>query len=121
MANPVRGETAFEADGKTYTLRFSANAICEMEEALGRGIGVIGQEMGSMETARLTTVRAVFWAGLRDHHPDIDLKAAGDLVMAAGGIVGALALISKAFELAFPVAKTKGARPPRGRAGTGPG
>ena len=38
MGNPYKGEVQFTAGGKSYTLYFSINAMCELEEALGDGI-----------------------------------------------------------------------------------
>lgn len=115
MGNPHNGEASFQVEGKTYALRFSADAICQMEDALGLGIMAIAAEMSSWvkDPSRISMkfVRAVFWAGLQDSHPDVDLKAAGDLLIKAGGVIGASALIDQAFTLAFPQAETKGARP----------
>jgi hypothetical protein len=42
---------------------------------------------------------------LREHHPNITLVEAGDLLIANGGIIGALRLINKAFAIAFPEVK----------------
>lgn len=124
MANPIRGEVGFDVSVpgesgevvKTYTLRFSANAICELEESVDKSIVALLTEMASWvdapEKMRMSVVRLMFWAGLRDRHPDVDLKAAGELILAAGGIVRASELIMTAVERAFPAPKTKGARPP---------
>lgn len=124
MANPQRGEVSFDAGGKTYTLHYSANALCELEDLLDKGIIELTTEMQGWEKnpgkIRFKTIRAMFWAGLRDHHPEIDVAGAGELVTNAGGILGAVDLIGRAFGVAFPDAKTKGARPPKGSgAGTG--
>lgn len=134
MANPQKGEVSFEADGKTWTLRYSANALCELEDHLSRGVVDIASELQSwgppvgpdgkssgetperaaerVKLIRLGTLRAVFWAGLRDHHPDIDIRHAGDLLVAAGGAMGGLALVADAFAQAFPEPET--VRPPKG-------
>lgn len=118
MANPNKGEVAFDAGGKSYTLHFSTNAICELEDKLDRSFIAISSELAKAASApekiRLTTLRAIFWAGLQDHHPDIDLKAAGKLVVAAGGMAGVMKLISEGFERAFPDPETKDARPTNG-------
>lgn len=128
MANPHKGEVAFDADGKTYTLRFSSNAICELEERLDKSFTKIGAELqAAVETdpasIRFGTLRAIFWAGLQDHHPDIDLAAAGDVMIAAGGAVQAMALIGGAFVAAFPAREGGAGNPPKGagkrKAGTG--
>lgn len=133
MANPLKGEVVFEAAGAVYTLRWSTNAMCELEEASGRGLNSIVRELASWGPAlgpdgrtplpetdaqqqartdriKVSTVRLVFWAMLRDHHPGIDLRQAGDLMQHAGGLLGAMALVNDAFERgAAP--ETKDARP----------
>lgn len=125
MSNPHRGDVAFEAGGKAYTLRYSANAICELETAFDKGFIAIATDMAAWEKnprlMRLGAIRTLFWAGLQDHHPDIDQKVAGELVLELGGIEKAADLIMEALKLAFPEAAAKvGARPPkRGGAGTG--
>ena len=139
MANPQRGEVSFESGGKTYILRYSANALCALESELDRGILDIAAEMQSWgpplgadgkpldETAdqaaararrmRLSLVRALFWAGLIDDAPHLSLAQAGDLITAIGGLQAALVLVVDAFAKAFPDdAGTKGARPPKAAA-----
>jgi hypothetical protein len=101
MANPMRGEIPFEADGASYRLSFSVNALCELEDHLSQGITQIIAMLQDPDKLRLSQVRAVFWAGLRDHHNDVDLGAAGDLMTAMGNVV-AIDLIGKAFALSFP-------------------
>lgn len=96
MANPHRGEVTFKAADTEYTLAFSTNAICELEELLDNGINAI---VANME--RLMTVRAMLWAGLRTKHPDITLDKAGKLIDICGMLVATDA-INKALQVAFP-------------------
>lgn len=119
--NPHKGEVTFNAGEATYTLRFSIDAICALEEKLGRGILDIVAEMQSWapppagETAaqakarigrlRMGLVRAMFWAALRDHHPKIDMRQAGELIVPAGGMNEVVGLIGQALVLAFPAAE----------------
>jgi hypothetical protein len=125
MANPHKGDVSFDAHGQTFTLCYSANAICEIEDVLDTSIMALSTKLAKAakdpNSVRMSTIRAVLWGGLREHHPDIDLKAAGDLIPAAGGLMVIMNKISEAFQRAFPTPETKGARPPRGaaRAGTG--
>lgn len=100
MANRSKGEVSFEANGQSYTMRFSANALCELEDALDMGVTAVAIQMSSPENLRMRTVRAVLWAGLRDHHPNITQQEAGELVMEIT-FPKALELIGKAFEIAF--------------------
>lgn len=110
MANPVKGEVSFEANEKVYKMRFSANALCELEDQVGMGINAIATQLADPNNLRLKTVRAVFWASLLDYHPDITLRQAGDLVTEIN-MTEALKLITKAFELTFQDAPK--VRPPK--------
>ena len=134
MANPLKGEIEFEAEGKTYTFRLSVNACCELEGNLGRGFLDISNEMNSWSTPvddkgdpvgemseqvtervgriRLGVLRAVVWAGLRQHQPEITIPQAGEIITALGGMLGAIELIRKSFAVAMPQKDDDTARPP---------
>jgi hypothetical protein len=99
MANKLKGEVGFDVDGARYTLAFSINALCELEEKLGGAV----VDLGTMMTGgkRFSTMRSVFWCGLTEHHPELTEKEAGK-IMTAIGFNKADALIGEAFALAFP-------------------
>ena len=124
MANPHRGEVSFEAGGASYTMRLSIDELCALEDATGKGIVVLAAELSNMATLRLSVLRQVVWVGLREHHPDISLKDAGELIVAVGGLQKMMEHVGAAFQRAFPddEAKGKGNRPqkPGQRNGTGP-
>lgn len=96
MANPARGEIALKVGDTAYTLKFSTNAICELEDHLDKGINVI---VSNME--RVTTVRALLWAGLRAQYPDITIAKAGEMIDRVG-MAKATDVIGKALAAAFP-------------------
>lgn len=98
MVNGLRGEVAFKVDDADYTLVYSTNAICELEERLDKGLNVI---VANME--RLTTVRALLWAGLRAKHPDVTIEKAGEMIDRCG-MASATEAIGKALTAAFPPA-----------------
>ncbi len=75
MANPVRGEVAFEVEGRAYKLVLDFNALCEVEDVLGAG---------GMDLARPKAIRAIFWASMLRHQPDATVQDAGDLIGALG-------------------------------------
>ena len=104
MANPARGEVAFRVADTDYNLKYSTNAICELEDYLDKGLNTI---VANME--RLTTVRALLWAGMRAHHPEVTLKQAGDMIDRVG-MAPATEAIGKALTAAFPPA-TEGDAP----------
>jgi len=99
MANPHRGEVVFKVDEAEYTLVFSTNAICELEELLDKGLNLI---VANME--RLTTVRALLWAGLRAKHPNVSLAQVGEIIDRCG-MEAATAAIGRALNAAFPTAE----------------
>ena len=126
MANPHRGEVGFQYGGRDYKLRFSTNALCELEDLLGVGVNAISQQLGGVDTLRMKTVRAVFWAGLLDNHPQITILQAGEMLGELGLTTG-LKLVGDAFALAFPDPEETSSVPPlkpalgdlRASAGTG--
>lgn len=122
MANPVKGEVEFEAEGVVYTLRFTVNAVVSLEEATGSTFPALSADLSDPLKVSMKLVRLLFWAALQDAHPTVDVLRAGDLIPHAGGMVGAMALIVKALERSFPAQEgaSKG-RPPRpGQRVTGP-
>jgi hypothetical protein len=143
MANTIKGEVDVEVDGVEkgitfephedrlpenlrgrYTLLFSINALCELEEKMGGAVTDIASL--AMGGKRFTTIRNVFWAGLRDYHPEITLQDVGRIITAIG-LDKADEAIGKAFAITFPETKAAvaplpltAAKPARnGRARTG--
>ena len=112
MANPHRGSVALQAGDHAYTLSYSVNAICELEDHLGMPVAKIVNLMKDEENIRMATVRALIWGALRDHHEDIGLKGAGEIATTAG-ISACMEKVGKAFELAFPSEAKGKPRPPR--------
>lgn len=125
MTNPERGEVAAIIGNRAVVLRYTADALCALEETLDRGIIDITGEMRfwgpplgpdgktplpetADETAqrlgriRLTTLRALLWAGLRERQPDLSLKEAGEMILTtAGGIAAVLEPVAAAVASAF--------------------
>jgi hypothetical protein len=100
VANKFKGEVSFNPGEKDYTLRYSANALCELEDALEMGVNAVATQLANPDSMRLKMVRVVFWAGLRDHHPDVTLLQAGEIITDLS-LTKAMGLISSAFQLAF--------------------
>ena len=125
MANKHRGEYAFEANGQTYTVCFSSNALASAEDALGVGIGEIGELLGDVSKLRIKTVRGLLWAGLSDHHKGLTVEDVGRIIDEVT-INTALEIIGEGFSRALPDAKKANGsgddRPPPQPAqdGTGP-
>lgn len=106
MANRAKGEAGLDVEGKHYVLVFHVNAMCEAEYILDMSTDRILRAL--TVDPRLHIIRALLWAGLRQHHPDIDLLGAGALIEEMGGAGAALLKIGEALESAFPDAPEGG-------------
>jgi len=96
MANKVFGEALLAlSDGRELTLRFDFGALCEAEEAAGKGTEEMMKEQAGGK-ARLATARAMLYGGLRYHHADVGLEEVGDILLVDGDLVSAA--MGKAFE-----------------------
>jgi hypothetical protein len=60
-------------DGKDYTVSYSFNSMCEMEEKTSKSIT-------TFESMSFSTVRAFLWAGLLDLNHGTSIVQAGKLV-----------------------------------------
>ena len=103
MSNPHRGEASFELDGKKYRLRFSWNAAAEFEEPAGRSFYDAADALAAGRLS-VRTLRAMLWAGLQEHHPELTLREAGVLIERIGQ-VEAWPLVRRAIEYFFPPAE----------------
>lgn len=69
----------------------------------------------------LKIIRGVVWAALQDHHPGVDLRAAGEIIDQAG-MPSSMDAIGRAFKAAFPTAQNTepektGSHPRKAKAG----
>ena len=110
MANPLKGEVAFDADDATYTLVFDFNALCTLEDEFGVDVSKIGDAVG----AKASNLRTVFRVGLSAHHPEMTDKEVGSIITDIGP-TKAGEIITEAFTKSFPAEAARGtARPPKG-------
>lgn len=115
MANPHRGDVEIlDVAGKSFTLQFNIDAFCALEEKVGKPYQVLAVEVAYPETMTVTLVRAMLWAGLREHHADLTLKEVGERFIGdpGGGLQRVLPPLSKAIERAFPKAAEGNPTPP---------
>jgi len=110
MANQHKGEYSFEVDGKSYTLRFSADTICDLEERLDKSMSQISELMSDPATMSMRTVRQFFFAGLVAKHGNLDAESMG-LLFKALSPVEAMQHVVKSFSLAFAEAEGNEAVP----------
>ena len=137
MANPHKGEVEVEVGGKTYTMVFSTNCACAVEERLDRPwldilyelqqwmpkpvLGDDGKPLPPSEEdliavarrMKMTLMRTLIWGALRDHHKEVTIEQAGAIMQglpeSAGGAFG---LISKLWDRASPPATDESAENP---------
>src|SRR5690349_6880771 len=102
MSNPHKGEVELEAGGETYTLRFSIDDICAVEEKTGKGFVALASAMSDPERMTVSGIRALLWGALRSSHPKVTLLDAGVLITKAGGVVAIVPKLAEALERAFP-------------------
>ncbi|MBB4001594.1 hypothetical protein [Aurantimonas endophytica] len=112
MANPIKGEIAFDADGTPYKLVFDFNAIVAIEEEFDIKMEDLGEVMG----AKASSFRKVFQIGLQRFHDDVTEEEAGDIITAVG-TAEASQLITRAFQASFPAteAGNTNARPQKAK------
>ncbi len=115
MANPHKGEVELKAGDETYVLRYSIDAICDLEERLGKSFPVLASEMADPTKFSVGLVRNVLHAGLCEKHPDISVKQAGELILSAGGLIAVMEKVSAAFAAAFPKSEASGTPRPQNR------
>lgn len=104
MANPVKGELAFETEaGETFTLLYSYDALVVMEDARDMPYEQI---VDQLKKGRLGAIRVMFWAGLRANHPRLTQAQAGELIRQVPGKGPRVQeLVIEALLLAFPEAR----------------
>ena len=110
MANKHRGEVELTAGDEIYTLLFSVNALCDLEEHFDMPIGRVSDMLNDPNNVRLTDLRALLLFALKEHHPDLVFTDAGRIATDAG-IPETMAKLGQAFVAAFPEEK-KGGNPP---------
>ena len=85
MVAPVKGEVSLSYGDETYTMRLDFNALAEFEgEVGGRALDLLQEP----DKLTITQVRALFWAGLRQCHPEITLPEAGRILTANQSSLG---------------------------------
>lgn len=131
-----------EFEGVTYALELDINGMCELEETVSKDPTFQGKEEGPVTTrvtfqdvcARIDlgdmrALRLVVWASLLRHHPEADVKLAGQVATEVLRTKQVTALMKAAIAGATPTAEDAKAlgltpRPRRAQAnrkvGTGP-
>lgn len=107
-ANPLKGEVPVPTGSGTFTLVFSIEALIVLEDTFKKPVDQIGEMLSDGLSAR--DLRTLFWAGLQEYHPELDMKAAGRLISEVG-VTEAGITIARAFSAAFGAPEPAAASP----------
>jgi hypothetical protein len=123
MANRERGQLGVDVNGKRYTLEPGFDAVCELEDLIGKRVDSEDGPMSAIQQGRRSGLRAVVWCLLHEHHADEfkTLKDASRWIEDAGQD-NVLAWVEQVFALNEPdKAQTTGGvgNPPDAQAGIG--
>lgn len=96
-ANSERGRIALTVEDRSYTLTWLFDSMCQVEDLFStpeRRVTFI-ELIPFLRRMSFTHIRALLWAALREHHGDVTLKQAGELIPKAGVTV----VVEKLVEL----------------------
>lgn len=115
MSNPRRGEAAFKAIDKDWTLKLGLNELISVQGALGitdeqlKGEDLLPAILGTLAT--LKGLRTFVLHALKAKHPEADEQVVGEIITDVGADeMGRI--IARALAWAFPASKA-------GKAGAG--
>lgn len=77
MANRHRGAVAVKLDGKTLQLRYSLNALAEIEDRLK--LNSIAEILETLKTLSMRSLRTLLWAGLIHANADLTEQDVGEM------------------------------------------
>jgi hypothetical protein len=100
MTNALRGQVALPCGSAIYTLEFTIDALCQLEDRLGTTAREILARIQADDS--LTFLRTLLWGALREHHAALTERAAGELIRSAGGGTAVTEKVLEAFLAAFP-------------------
>lgn len=100
MTNAVRGTLSVDFEGRPLRLSLTTNSMCELEALDGRPILEIVGELENFQSARMATMRKMFWAFMLDDRPDATIQDASALMDALRGRTHDV--IVSAISAAFP-------------------
>lgn len=109
MANKQRGHVSMTVGDETYTLAFTMNAMCELEDVFGQPFQQIADTLGGGAMPKIGDLRKLLWGALTEFNDGFDecdpptLRRVGVLANDFG-LVATMEKIGEAFEAAFPPA-----------------
>lgn len=105
MANTVRGEVTFDANGKLYTFKLGTNAQVMLEDRVGMSVQKYMQSKG--ENLGAADIRLIFYCALFQKHELTELEV-GDLIDEIGA--------GRAAEIFLAAVEAATAKKPNGAA-----
>lgn len=104
MANREKGEIGLTVKGKTYTLVMNTNVMATLEEHFSSPDNEVTWDVIWTRILRgsVRTVRALIWAMLQQHHPQITLEGAAQVIDDAGGFEGMTKLLKQVGKQSTP-------------------
>lgn len=84
--NSLKGEVPLKVGNKEYTLKFTTNALCELEDRLNKGFSEIVMDAASKNIPSLNTVRCLLFCACMQYHKEevSSLEVAGAIIDEAG-------------------------------------
>ena len=111
----AKGETRFKSGGKEYTLKFTFNAFCDLEDSFDLSIQQILKKLEAASKKgdfSLRDVRAMMRCGLSHFHPGILTDQAGAIIEGLGNRMEAFDLVTSAFIAGFGGENNKSKKEP---------
>lgn len=86
MSNRQTGEVSIEVEGQTFRLVLDMNALCELEAQLSTPTQPVtfNQALMKASIGSAFHIRAVLWAAMREHHPEMTVKDVGKWISKVG-------------------------------------
>lgn len=118
VANPERGEVNITVGGRVLTLKMSMNAAVALEKRMGKPIGQVLADAGSMH---FEAIRTMVWLLLQKYHA-VDFpteEPVGDLIDDAGGVGTFFTALIALGQEQEPKREGASENPPAAQGGTG--
>lgn len=122
MANRQNGEVSIQVGDTNYTMALTIDAMVALEEMFSTPQKSVTFEevTAAADRGSVKHLRAMIWAVLQQHHPELEIKDISPLVQKAGGLKGmerklvelAKATMADPADLAELGVATKGNPPP---------
>ncbi len=93
MANAHLGEYKVTLGGKELTLKYSLDALAELEDHFKKPINAVVQDLQNPDVPNLRMLQKILHVGVSEFHPELTFQEIGKLSMPAN----AMKAISKAM------------------------